>query len=206
MVRGPGPVIDQVTPRPGSVILNIRGKHISKDAFVWLDGVNQPKEKINIKTSDAENPQFVTEIELTLEMTIDQWYATKHVITVVNADAQRADWRTIPQILSVKAGATVGGQAPLTITGAYLENGATIEIDAPNATAQQDQDNPNLFTANVGEEWLRKPHQLTVTSGGQNATYTYTPSPEDARAGGGGATDSGATGAGDGTKDQADGS
>jgi hypothetical protein len=56
-------VIDQVIARSGSVILNIRGKHIAKDAFVWLDGVNQPKEKISIKTSDANDPQFVTEIE-----------------------------------------------------------------------------------------------------------------------------------------------
>jgi hypothetical protein len=176
MVRGAGPVIDQVTPRSGSVILNIRGKHISKDAFIWLDGVDQPKDKINIKASDPEDPKFVTEIELTLDTSIDQWYASEHVITVVNADAQRADWRSNPQILSVTAGAVAAGKAPLTITGAHLEKGATVEIgDAPNATPQQDRDNPNLFTATVEEAWLRAPHQITVTSGQQKAMYSYAP-------------------------------
>jgi hypothetical protein len=53
-------------------------------SFGWMESTSQ-KRKISIKTSDANDPQFVTEIEYTLDTTIELWYATEHVITVVNA-------------------------------------------------------------------------------------------------------------------------
>src|SRR5215203_3717901 len=40
LVRGPGPVVEQVTtPDAGGIL--IKGQHLSKDAFIWLDGVQQ---------------------------------------------------------------------------------------------------------------------------------------------------------------------
>jgi hypothetical protein len=93
LVRGPGPVIEQVTVTPSSVILNIKGKHLSKDAFVWLDG-EQVKEPITSKADDPDDPlKFAKELEVTLSIAIEDWKAKDHAITLVNSDAQRADFR-----------------------------------------------------------------------------------------------------------------
>ena len=111
LVRGPGPVIEQVTTIPGSVVLSIKGKHLSKDAFVWLDGVQQPKDNVIAKVDDPDDPvKFAKEVEVTLNITIDDWNTNAHAITVVNPDAQRADWRKA-------AGTTVGTAADTTTVG-----------------------------------------------------------------------------------------
>ncbi len=94
LVRGPGPVINEVSARAGSVILTIRGKHFSKNGFVWVDGEKQPTESVKF-TDDPDDPKYAKEIELTLAtLTVDQWKAGDHAITVINDDAQRADWRS----------------------------------------------------------------------------------------------------------------
>jgi hypothetical protein len=94
LVRGPGPVITEVVARVGSVILTIRGKHFSKDAFVWLDGVKQPTDALKF-TDDPDDPKYAKEIELTLaDLTLDAWNTQQHALTIINNDAQRSDWRS----------------------------------------------------------------------------------------------------------------
>ena len=68
LVRGPGPVINQVTPadgNDGNLILTVTGKHISKDAFVWIDGVQLAKEKVDDTADDPDDPKFAKELKLT---------------------------------------------------------------------------------------------------------------------------------------------
>lgn len=94
LVRGPGPVITEVVATAGSVILTIRGKHFSKDAFIWIDGVKQLSNTLTF-TDDPNDPKYANEIKLTLaDATLEAWNAQQHAITVINDDAQRADWRT----------------------------------------------------------------------------------------------------------------
>ena len=176
LVRGAGPVIDQVTVREGSVILNVRGKHFSKDGFVWVDGVQLEKEKVKVIADDPDDPlKFAKELELTIDMAIADWRAKHHAITVVNSDAQRADWRTSAEILEVTAGQAAGGKVDLTIKGARIDRGASIQVGDANVTATQDGADPNLFTVSVPEEWVKSAHLLTLTSGGRQSTFTYTP-------------------------------
>jgi hypothetical protein len=177
LVRGPGPVINQVTARASSLILNIQGRQFSKEAFVWVDGVQQPKENIKSVADDPEAPlKFAKELEVTLQLSLADWYAKDHAVTIVNSDAQRADWRTRGEIISVTAAAPAQGKVVLTIKGARLVPGATIEIaDAKDLKPDQSATDPNTFTATADEAWLKSAHDLTVTSGGQKSTFTYKP-------------------------------
>ena len=190
LVRGAGPIIEQVTvstnPETNNIKLNLKGKHFSNDCFVWLDGMKQPKDTIHVLTADPDSPsEFAKELQVDVAMTIDDWRAKDHGITVVNDDAQRADWRTGPEIVEVTGAPTGGGQATLTIKGARLAKGAILTIaGAPDAKPLQDLNNPNLFTVAVAESWLNAPHQLTVTSNGHKGLYTYTPKPADGQPGG----------------------
>jgi hypothetical protein len=60
---------------------------------------------------------------------MEEWRAQNHVITVINGDAQRADWRTGPEIVDVIPGtANASGKVPLTIKGARLVQGAILEV------------------------------------------------------------------------------
>ena len=170
-------MVEQVTVPDAGGTLNIKGQHLSKDAFIWLDGVQQ-KGKVTSKVDDPDQPlKFAKEIEVTLEMTLGSWRATEHAITVVNPDAQRADWRTLPEVIKVTAGTPVQNKLTLTIETAHVVKGATLSIaDAPGATIKQDDTNPNLFTAaDVDSTWPNQPHELTVTSNGRLSKFNFKP-------------------------------
>jgi hypothetical protein len=178
LVRGPGPVIEQVLVSGGSVIVNIKGQHLSKDAFVWLDGVQQSKDKVTVKADDPDQPlKFAKELELTLDITLDDWYGTDHAITVVNTDAQRADWHTSAEIIAVTPDQPDDqGKVRLTIKGARVAKGATVQVTgAPGVEAVQDSANPNLFTAVVDAAWVTEPHELILASTGKKSTFSYIP-------------------------------
>ena len=205
LVRGAGPIIEQVTIREGSVIINIKGKHFSKDCFVWVDGVKQSKDKISVIADDPDAPlRFAKELEVTLEITLEDWRAKEHALTVVNDDAQRADWRTGPEIVEVTAGKAVAeGKVRMTVRGARLARGATLEVaGAPDARPVQDRSDPNLFTVDVPSAWPSESHELTVTSGGRKSLYTYSPSGQTG-GGGGETTDNAQSTAGEQTADSA---
>ena len=176
LVRGPGPVVELVTVPDAGGTLNIKGQHLSKDAFIWLDGVQQ-KGKVTSKVDDPDQPlKFAREIELPVDMTLANWRATEHAITVVNPDAQRADWRTLPQVIKVTP-TPVQNKVTLTIETAHVVKGATLTIaDAPGATIKQDDTNPNRFTAaDVDSSWPTRPHELTLTSNGRVSKFNFKP-------------------------------
>lgn len=179
LVRGPGPVIEEVSvPEDGTVTMSIKGRHLSKDGFVWLDGVQLPKDNVHPKADDPDDPvKFAKELEVTLDMTVDAWNSQPHVVTMVNSDAQRADWRTAIKILKVTPDAPDAEQkVRLTIKTAYVTTDATIEAkDGSSFKATQDPVNRNLFTAVVDATWPQQPHELSLTSENQQSTFSYKP-------------------------------
>jgi len=206
LVRGPGPVIEQVTPRQqdSKVVLNIKGRHLSKEGFVWLDGVQQAKDNITIIADDADEPlKFAKELELSVDTTLVEWNAKTHDVTIVNSDAQRADLRILSQTDAAGAGAQTGetatgetdtgedpeitevtvgesdatGNVTLTIEGAGISPGAKITIAAdPSFQPLQDSSDPNLFTVQVTEDWTTQAHQLLLESNGKVSSFTFPPS------------------------------
>ena len=196
LVRGPGPVIDDVTVPSGTVTLIIKGKHLSKDAFVWLDG-EQIKNKVIAKVDDPDDPlKFAKELETTLPISNVEWIAKDHAITVINSDAQRADFRikagTNPtgpgtgtagttqqvEITDVTAGAPdASGNVTLTITSTGATAGAKITIPGdPSFQPVQNSADPNLFTVQVPSNWTTNVHRLLLESNGKKSSLTVPPS------------------------------
>lgn len=161
LVRGPGPVIEQVTAAAGSVILKIEGKHLSKDAFVWLDGVQQAKDKVTATVDDPDDPiKFAKELTVTLDMTIDDWNANAHAITVVNPDAQRADWRKL-------AGTTEG-----TATDTALVGGTTIDTRTGATTGTASGTTTDTTTGTTGDSTTGTTGGTTTGTTGDSTTGT----------------------------------
>ncbi|MGQ0763190.1 MAG: hypothetical protein ACT4OT_14425 [Acidobacteriota bacterium] len=134
LVRGPGPVINEVVASAGSLILTIRGKHFSKDGFVWIDGVKQESTGLTF-TDDPDDPKYAKKIGLTLaDTTLEAWNGQQHAVTVVNDDAQRADWRSAGPAASSDptspdlGGVATGGNAAT--TGAAVEGNTAADAQA----------------------------------------------------------------------------
>jgi hypothetical protein len=177
LVRGPGPVIEQVSVREGSLILDIKGRHLSRDGFIWLDGV-QLKDKPTVKVDDPDDPlKFASEVEVTLAITRAEWDAREHTLTFVNADAQRADWHATPEITAVAPGQPdAQNKVLLTIKSARVAPGATVIVSgAGNAKPIQNPQDPNVFTVQVDAAWLTEPHELALNTGGKQSIFTYQP-------------------------------
>jgi len=176
MVRGAGPVIDEASSTADTVV-NVKGKHLSKDAFVWFDG--ERVEKVEVVADDPDDPvKFAKELKLTVPaLTVDGWNAVHHAITVINNDAQRADWRT-PLEISVTPGAPdPTNKVTLAIKTARAVKGATVSVPgAPDDKAVQDATDPNVFTAVVDVAWLKEPHDVTLTSGEEKVVHKFKPS------------------------------
>ena len=132
MVRKAGPIIAQILAGDGSVYLTIRGEHLSKDAFVWVDG-RQLTDKAVVSAADPDNPnEFAKELKIKVsdDASLTQWYCQDHNVLVVNSDSQRAEWRSTPAIESVEADtrSVRDGYVALTIKGAYIGPDATWEL------------------------------------------------------------------------------
>lgn len=177
MVRGAGPVIDEATSTANTFV-NVKGKHLSKNAFVWFDG--EQVEKVEVVADDPDDPvKFAKELKLTVPaLTVVGWKAVHHTITVINNDAQRADWRT-PLEITVTPGAPdpTSNKVTLAIKTARAVKGATVSVPgAPEDKAVQDATDPNVFTAVVDAAWLKEPHDVTLTSGGEKVVHKFKPS------------------------------
>src|SRR6185369_11694552 len=121
--------------KEGSVILNIKGSHLSNDAFVWIDGIQLLKDKVKPILQDPDDPtKFAKELEVTLEISMAEWNAGHHALTVVNGDGQRADWRTSAEIIEVTPGQPANGKVTLTIKGVRISPGATVEVNDSQRT------------------------------------------------------------------------
>lgn len=137
MARKPGPIIAQILAGPGSVYLTIRGEHLSKDAFVWVDG-RQLTDKAVISAADPDNPnEFAKELKVKVsdDASLIEWYTQDHNVLVVNSDSQRAEWRSTPAIESVEISSySQSGDhvkettVYLKIKGAYIGPDATWEV------------------------------------------------------------------------------
>ena len=143
LVRGAGPIIDQVTVAEGSTILSIKGKHLSKDAFVWLDGVQVDRDKVTPKEDDPDEPlKFAKELEVTLDVSLADWTAKDHAITVVNNDAQRADFR-------IPAGKTVVGTEGAIVDSTNTETTNTTNTDTTDTTDSETTDTTDTETTDT---------------------------------------------------------
>lgn len=166
-LRNAGPIIAQIAPLPNSTTLTITGSSLSNDALIWIDGarIDTP---VTVAVPDADNPnQFAQSLQVAFPTTItsiNQWYGAAHCVVVVNDDSQRAEWRSVPKIVSVTsaAGATAGTVA-LAIGTQYVDSSMKWQVTGippgPVPVATLDPTTP--------DQWL-----MTIPDTGQTQKFT----------------------------------
>jgi hypothetical protein len=182
--RRPGPIIKQILVEKGSIRLKIHGEHLSKDAYVWVDGVQQPKDVIKtLKEANPDRPNdFAKALLVQLpDISMEAWYGREHTITIINADGQRGEWKaTFPKITAVTLTPSSDPddkeRVILRIEGSGILPEANLVVgDAPaDIKITQDQDDPNHWDILIRKARLKQEVKLEITNPeGQKYAYLW---------------------------------
>jgi len=120
LARQPGPIIDEIVAASGSLVLEIRGRFLSRDASFLIDDQQVPaafirgeKPEIAERDSQASGAEAAKVLKLTLDPAnadtraqalFEQWRSGKHLLTLINPDGQKA-------VASFEASQQVSGNA-----------------------------------------------------------------------------------------------
>src|SRR6185295_7059095 len=150
LARKPGPIIDEILAKYGSLQLTIRGRNLHNDATIRIGDMNLDLREATVtRVPDDQSSEsgMNKAIEITLKTVLDAWQnaTAPLLLTVINPDAQKAVWPFVvsPSItpglnLTVKHKT----KTPVMVTGAGFRQGATAHItvppniDAPKGTVQ----------------------------------------------------------------------
>lgn len=139
MVRRPGPVIDEIRARLGSLQFTIRGRNLHRDATFRIGDITLPMSvKPDPKTADdlSNEPGMFKELELRITdenlVSAVRNATEKLQLTVINPDAQKAVWPFTLEIALEKDQAVsvqAGAKAPATISGTGFSQGAKARLE-----------------------------------------------------------------------------
>lgn len=182
LARKPGPIVTKVRATAGSVTLSIQGEHLSREASIWIDGRPLPDNPI-VLAADPDSNEFAKELGVKLsDDTLEQWLSQEHIVLVVNADAQRSEWKSAPVITKVETAPPDQGKVNLVITGEYIPSDATWEITgaqfAGDARPKRDAKDPNSWTATITpvRPQTQPFDEIVVRNAtGQSSTYAWKP-------------------------------
>lgn len=157
--RKPGPVIHQVRVSSGSLLINIIGEHLSRNAVLWIDGNERP-EKPTVVVADQQAPnEFAKEVQFRLddaaypkESALPIWQSAPHTVVIVHPDGQRCEWMTTPRILNVSAEpGSEEGTVTLSITAEHLPSEAALEVTGATkvGSVTRDPKRPNIWNVTV---------------------------------------------------------
>jgi hypothetical protein len=137
LARKPGPIIDEIAASVGSLIVEIRGRKLSRTASFKIDGSDVKVTDTTITGADADDDGQSPDVFKTLTLKIadpdPNWQSVgvKHDFRIINPDAQEAEWfytmLSKPVIPSVIA-QTIDQNLVLTIIGQELSKDATFKI------------------------------------------------------------------------------
>lgn len=183
LARKPGPIIEQIMVRRGSVVLEIYGTHLSTGAAVIVDGAEQPRTAVRVLQSDPDHPgEFAKALSVTLPETVlfEDWQASPHVVIVCNADAQRAEWQSQPPtVTSINVDRSNPEIVVVTVLGERIVPGAVLTRTGfpVQHVLTRDPADPNRWLARVPEfEWPDAETEAVVTNPtGERAVFHWTP-------------------------------
>ena len=139
LARKPGPIIDEILAKYGSLQLTIRGRNLHNDATIRIGDMNLDLREATVtRVPDDQSSEsgMNKAIEITLKTVLDAWQnaTAPLLLTVINPDAQKAVWPFVvsPSItpglnLTVKHKT----KTPVMVTGAGFRQGATAHITVP---------------------------------------------------------------------------
>jgi hypothetical protein len=106
LARQPGPIIDEIVAMSGSLVLEIRGRFLSRDASFLIDDqqvsaslIRGEKPEIVDRDPQASGGESAKVLRLTLDPAnaekaaqtlFEKWRTEKHLLTLINPDGQKA--------------------------------------------------------------------------------------------------------------------
>jgi hypothetical protein len=165
IARKPGPIIDQITATRGSVLIEIVGRKLSKDATFQIDGVEVNRTGTTLTAADPDDSANPAEFYKKPSVHAPESGAGppgggRHKCKIIDPDGQRAEWffawPATPVISGVKAlisGAKHAKKLTLDLTGTQLANDAKFKIDDKDVLPEHQ---PSI-TAGDAEEALDQP-------------------------------------------------
>lgn len=98
LARKPGPIIDEIVAKMGSLVLSVRGRGLSKDASFLIEDVELNSDMIEAKewTRDdlSSEPGMNKGLDIRIKTLTEEWKTAAQPLhfTVVNPDGQKAVW------------------------------------------------------------------------------------------------------------------
>jgi len=137
LARKPGPIVDEIAASVGSLIVELRGRKLSRTASFKIDATDVKVTDTTITGADPDDEGQSPDLFKTLTLKIAepdatwQFVGVKHNFRIINPDGQEAEWfytmLSKPVVASVVA-QTIDQNLVLKITGQELSKDATFKI------------------------------------------------------------------------------
>jgi hypothetical protein len=102
LARKAGPIIDDIRASAGSLLIEIRGRNLSKDASFLIDDQAVTSDELGTrledvvqivaKETDSGVPNAAKILKVRIEKPRPDWLLNKHSFTLINPDGQKATW------------------------------------------------------------------------------------------------------------------
>jgi hypothetical protein len=144
LARKPGPIMDEIAASIGSLILEIRGRKLSRTASFKIDNVDLTLSDTIVTGIEADDNSQPSDLFKTLTLKIaepepnHQFVGVRHNFKLINPDGQEAEWfYLIPSkpVISAVVAQMVDQKLVLKITGLELSQDAALQI-GPDAVKQ----------------------------------------------------------------------
>jgi hypothetical protein len=149
MARKPGPVIDEIVARKGSLLLELHGRNLSKDASFRIGEDEVTLCKIEFAKPTITEPDTESGMAKVLQVRIldpvpTEWEKDDAKLTIINPDGQTASWTyklTSAPVSTPTADAGVAAAAAVPISAASGtatdETASTAVVDVPVEVADE---------------------------------------------------------------------
>ena len=137
LARKPGPIIDEIAASVGSLIVEIRGRKLSKTAGFKIDTADVKVTDTTITGADGDDDSQSSDLFKTLTLKIAepdpawQFVGVRHNFRIINPDGQEAEWfYTIPSkpVISTVIAKMAEQNLVLNLTGQELSKDAAFKI------------------------------------------------------------------------------
>lgn len=163
LARKPGPIIDEILAKLGSLELTLKGRNLSKDASLIIDGDEVSSDNIDgppVMIPDEELPSTTMgkELRFKIKDPKPEWLTDGRKLTLINPDGQKAVWayQVGPNVtlLTDSSGMVSETHFMLRLKGANIDALTEVNLETPEKTAW-----PTEVTVN-----FETPDLLTVES------------------------------------------
>jgi energy-converting hydrogenase Eha subunit F len=142
LVRKPGPVLDEILAKFGSLELTLKGRNLSKDASFLIEGDEVSSDNIEGKMTlvpDDEHPStnMGKELRFKIKEPKPEWLHDNSKLTIINPDGQKAVWtyEVGPVVTSIEVSREPNSPFfALIMKGVNIDDQTQVELETPSGT------------------------------------------------------------------------